>query len=252
MTQPPSVHDQEARYIRVLIVCNERVIRAGLRALVQGHGGVTVVGDLDDLHTALTTIAAERPDVTVVDPDHYRSDDVEELLLVGGTSTRFVLLTGSPDAMPISAILENGVVGLVLKQQPPDILIKAIDKVHAGELWLDRSATARLIAELSRASQAGASDRAWEKAARLTQRERQVIALVGEGLRNSQIANRLSISEVTVRNHLTSIFRKLELANRFQLVIYAFQHGLATLPLRGTIAAPMSDLHMLGYQKKTS
>jgi DNA-binding CsgD family transcriptional regulator len=72
----------------------------------------------------------------------------------------------------------------------------------------------------------------------LTNRERQVIKLVNEGLRNSQIAKRLCISEVTVRNHLTSIFRKLEVANRFQLVAYAFQHGLASLPTRENAAVP--------------
>jgi len=78
------------------------------------------------------------------------------------------------------------------------------------------------------------------------------VMLVGEGLRNSQIADRLCITEVTVRNHLTSTFRKLEVANRFQLVIYAFQHGLASLPSRVNSPATMPTGRVLGYQKKTS
>ena len=88
-----------------------------------------------------------------------------------------------------------------------------------------------------------------EQLALLTKRERQVITLVSEGLRNSQIANRLCISEVTVRNHLTSTFRKLEVANRFQLVLYAFQHGLAALPSRISASATLSGQRRVGIEK---
>ena len=113
--------------------------------------------------------------------------------------------------------------------------------MYAGELWLDRTASADAIAELSRPGRGEHGEPAAGRAALLTRRERQVVTLVGEGLRNSQIANRLCISEVTVRNHLTSTFRKLEVANRFQLVAYAFQHGLATLPSRGSSTATKPD-----------
>jgi DNA-binding NarL/FixJ family response regulator len=251
MTQPQAVHDPAAQPIRVLLVCSERVIRAAVRALIDGRRETCVIDEVEDLHAALDLIVAERPDVTVLDPDHYHSDDVADLMRAAVTKTRIILLTGLPSSTPIAQAVENGAVGLVLKQQPPELLLKAIDKVHAGELWLDRTATARLIAELSYASQAENGDAATGKAARLTQRERQVIRLVGAGLRNSQIARRLCISEVTVRNHLTATFRKLELENRFQLVFYAFQHGLATLPARAN-AAQASDDPELEYRKKTS
>jgi DNA-binding NarL/FixJ family response regulator len=165
-----------------------------------------------------------------------------ELVRTGVTKTRIIILTGAPQSPAIADALEYGAVGLVLKQQPPEALIKAINKVFAGELWLDRTATARLVADLARTTPDEEADRG-DKTTHLTKREREVVTLVGAGLRNSQIAARLSISEVTVRNHLTSTFRKLELENRFQLVIYAFQHGLATLPDRGA---------RLEYQAKIS
>ena len=99
---------------------------------------------------------------------------------------------GSPGSTPIAEALENGAVGLVLKQQSPEILIKAINRVYAGEVWLDRTATARVIAELSARVMSSTSDPATTRTALLTKRERQVIMLVSEGLRNSQIAGRLS------------------------------------------------------------
>jgi DNA-binding NarL/FixJ family response regulator len=252
MTQPLALQDSQVRTISVLLVCNERVIRAALRALIDGQGGMTVVGEVDRLDDAIDQIVSERPDVTILDPDQYRGNGIADLLRAGMARTRVVLLTSSPNATPISEALENGAVGLVLKQQPPEVLIKAINKVYAGELWLDRTATARLIAELSPAAPAEPADPAAARVTLLTRREREVVTLVGEGLRNSQIADRLRITEVTVRNHLTSTFRKLEVANRFQLVIYAFQHGLASLPSRVSAAAGLPAARVLDYQKKTS
>jgi DNA-binding NarL/FixJ family response regulator len=245
MTQLLAQRDLEPRAIRVLLVCSESVTRAALRALIDAQMDTIVVGEVDRLDAAIEIIAADYPDVTVVDPDRYEEADVARLLRAGTTHTRIILLTGSPDSTPIFASLGNGAAGLVLKQQPPEVLIKAINKVYAGELWLDRAATARLIAEFSRAERPQRRDGGDDRATLLTNRERQVVALVGEGLRNSQIANRLCISEITVRNHLTSTFRKLEVGNRFQLVVYAYQHGLATLPPRLQAAATARTRHAL-------
>jgi DNA-binding NarL/FixJ family response regulator len=252
MTQDPTLHRSETRPIRVLLVCHERVIRAALRALIDGQDAMQVIGEVGSLDTALATILSEKPDVTLFDPDSYSSRDVADVLRTAMTKTRIILLTSSPDSTSISEALEIGAVGLVLKQQAPEVLIKAITKVHAGELWLDRAATARLLAELTRAQQPDRGDPEAERAVLLTRRERQVITLVGEGLRNSQIAERLCISEVTVRNHLTSTFRKLEVENRFQLVIYAFQHGLATLPGRTSSVDSAVNRSTVNYRQKTS
>jgi DNA-binding NarL/FixJ family response regulator len=243
MSQSLAQHHFEPRAIRVLLVCNERVIRAGLRALIDGQIDTIVIGEVDGLDAAREVIAREYPDVTVLDPDHYPGDRVGEFLRAATTPTRIILLTGSPDSTSISSALENGAAGLVLKQQSPEFLVKAINRVYAGELWLDRTAAARLIAELSSAGDHGTAETPARRDALLTNRERQVIKLVSEGLRNSQIAKRLLISEITVRNHLTSVFRKLDVANRFQLVTYAFQHGLAALPTRADTRAQSRRLN---------
>jgi DNA-binding NarL/FixJ family response regulator len=237
----------------VLLVGNERVMRAGLRALLDNQAGTTVVGEVEALDAALSLIISEQPDVTLLDPDHYSGADfLPNVLRAAISKTRVVLLTGAPESASVAQALGNGAVGLVSKQQGPEVLMKAIEKVHAGELWLDRSVTARLLTELSRAGQAERSDPEAVKVASVTARERQVIMLVGQGMRNMQIANRLNISEVTVRNHLTSVFRKLELANRCELVVYSFRHGLATMPTPARPAAPQTEDGSLEQQKKTS
>jgi DNA-binding NarL/FixJ family response regulator len=107
--------------------------------------------------------------------------------------------------------------------------VRAIKRVWAGEVWLDPTLIAQLIAGISghRAPQDTPPDAEAPKIARLTRREREVIELIGAGLHNHEIAERLSISEVTVSHHLTSVFGKLGLANRFDLVVYAYRHGLA-------------------------
>jgi DNA-binding NarL/FixJ family response regulator len=122
--------------------------------------------------------------------------------------------------------------GLVRKEQGADVLVQAIEKVHSGEVWLEPTIVMRALAEISGRHSAAAPpvDPEAAKIARLTPREREVIGLIGEGLYNKDIAERLSISTATVSHHLTSIFDKLDVANRFDLVIYAYRHGLAESP----------------------
>ena len=112
------------------------------------------------------------------------------------------------------------------------MLIQAIEKVQAGQVWLEPSIVARVLAEMSKQRAVGEEpiDSQATRIARLTAREREIIALIGAGLYNKQIAERLSISEATVSHHLTSIFAKLGLANRFDLVVYAYRYGLAHPP----------------------
>ncbi len=118
--------------------------------------------------------------------------------------------------------------GTVLKSVPPEVLIKAIRKVHAGEIWLDRATTAHVLSRI--AGRCRSSDIETSKIASLTKREREIIALIGEGLNNAAVAGRLFISVSTVRNHMTSILDKLVVADRFELAVYAFRQGLVKYP----------------------
>ena len=117
--------------------------------------------------------------------------------------------------------------GIVLKEHAAEQLLKAIKKVHEGEVWIERSMVGSMIQELSRPAMV---DPEVVKIESLTEREREVIALVGEGLKNKQVGERLFISETTVTHHLSSVFSKLEVSDRLELIIYAFRHGLAKMP----------------------
>jgi two-component system nitrate/nitrite response regulator NarL len=123
-----------------------------------------------------------------------------------------------------------GAMGVVLKVDSSSCLFKAIRRVHSGEVWLNRSMMAAAMADSLRSRTAMKADPEQAKIASLTSRELQIIRLIGEGLKNKQIGERLFISEKTVGHHLSSIFAKLELTDRLELLIYAYQHDLAKIP----------------------
>jgi DNA-binding NarL/FixJ family response regulator len=120
--------------------------------------------------------------------------------------------------------------GLIQKESASEVLIKAIRRINDGEVWFDRAMMSSVLDDALNQRAAKDADPERSKIASLTEREMQVIALVCESLRNKQIAERLFISDTTVRHHLTSIFSKLEVSDRLELVIYSFRQGLAEPP----------------------
>ncbi len=218
--------------IRVLLVGSQPVSLAGLRALIDHEDGFAVVGQREhprDAHDALAPVPAPA-DVALI--DHEARDSVEPLttLAQGGTGhPPCVLLTNSTDSALLSDAFRVGARGLVFKHQSPSMLIDAIACVHAGEVWLDRSATTRLITDLLRPTNGTPGN----KKPTLSKRDHRIIALVAEGQTNHQVADALCVSEATVRNQLTGIFKKLRLKGRMQLVVYACQKGLVKLPRDG-------------------
>src|SRR5262249_14041410 len=135
-------------------------------------------------------------------------------LLSACKQSRIILLTSIRDTETLHRAMELGAMGFVHWERAPAELVKAIEKVHAGEVWLDRALTARIITRWSRFTENKNISANNKMISSLTAREREVGALVAEGLRNKEIANRLFISETTVRHHLTSIFSKLGISNR--------------------------------------
>lgn len=119
--------------------------------------------------------------------------------------------------------------GVVLKEEAADLVIKAIEKVSQGEVWLDRMSLGTLLWQLT-SRVPGSLDPHEKKISTLTEREREVITLIAQGLKNKQIANRLFISQTTVTHHLSSIYAKLGVSDRLELVVYAFANKLAKLP----------------------
>jgi DNA-binding NarL/FixJ family response regulator len=225
----PSREPQEDRVIRVVLLAEDRITRAGVRILIEKEQDMSVVGEHEPIEDPATVLSTARPHVTLVDIDRSSRDFISELIARLSKKTRVIVLTSTYDPEMVSSVFWSGAKGLVRKNETPSLLLKAIRKVDAGEVWLDRFTMARLLSELSRGAGVGTADA--PRIGRLTLRERQLITVVGQGFGNGDIAVRLRISEATVRNHLTSIFRKLELHSRFELVMYGLREGLITSPV---------------------
>ena len=219
------------RPLRVLLVDDHAVVRAGLRLLLENRGGYEVVGEAGCCADALDRASGTRPDVVLLDLDlgGDKAIDFFKDLLVAAGCARILLLTGLSDPEVHRRAIRLGARGLVAKQDPAESLLKSIRKVHDGELWVDRVLTAEILSEMVSGA-ASARDPEQERIASLTPREREVTELVAQGLKNKEIANRLFVSDITVRHHLTSIFAKLDVQDRLALVLYAFRHGLARPP----------------------
>jgi two-component system nitrate/nitrite response regulator NarL len=214
--------------ITVLIVDDHVVVRAGLKMLIESQPRMKVVGEAGSKDEALAAAKREQPDIILLDlclgPDNA-VDFLPELLSTA-EETRVIILTGVRNPEEHQRAVRLGAMGVALKETSPQLLLKAIERVHAGEVWLDRFLTSNLIVELRRTHKPTKGQKEEEAIARLTDREKEVITLVGEGLKNKQIAERLFISEITVRHHLTSIFEKVQVSDRLELLIFAYQKGL--------------------------
>ena len=221
------MHDGQP--IRVFLVDDHAIMRSGLRLIIEKQANLKVVGEAGNRSDALAIAGQEQPDIILLDlylPGTSGLDLIPELF-AAASDTRILILTGVADPEAHARAMHLGAMGIVLKEKAPEVLIKAIEKVYKGEVWLDRSMIASVFGAKSRASLAKNSDPETAKIASLTERERMVISLISEGLRNKQIAERLFISETTVSHHLTSIFGKLQVSDRLGLIIYAYRHRLA-------------------------
>jgi two-component system, NarL family, response regulator DevR len=214
-----------ARPVRVLLVDDNAVIRAGLRVLIDSWSPFQVVGEADTAEEALATVDAAQPNV-IVCSHTGRSNGVSDTirnLTKGAAHIPVVLLTGSRNPQAGSLAIQAGAKWIVSTKDAAIELRNALEKVLSGEKWLDESAlTTRPEKKRNNGRSHGDSDTdQW-----LTNRERDVAALVTQGCTNRQVGKRLGITEVTVRHHLTSIFSKLRITNRFQLIAWSYRHGV--------------------------
>lgn len=217
--------------IRLAVIDPHTLVRMGLRLLLESNPQFQVVGDVGNYDDALNLVTQQQPDVILLElnPCLSKSLALIPLLIEHAKNSRVIVLTSESDEDIHCQAAQAGAMGVVLKDQSPQVLEKAIHKVAAGEAWFDRRMVASVLTNMSH-SRAETADPDKERIATLSARERQVIELVGEGLKNQQIAERLTLSEITVRHHLTSIFSKLDVTDRLELIIYAYQHNLAHLP----------------------
>ena len=213
--------------IKVCIIDDHAIVRAGLRMLMENNARMSVVWEAQTATAALANLLLARPDVILLDLDLGVESGLESIreLLAKFRPARVLVLTALADTQQHLAAVAGGASGIVLKEQAPETLIEAIESVHSGEAWLGKSLITAAAGKLSKAALAQENPET-EKIARLTPREIEIVSLVREGLNGERIARHLKISEATVRNHLTSILSKLGLSNKFELAVYAHRHRL--------------------------
>ena len=210
--------------IRVVLVDDQALFRAGIRMVVSSQPDLEGVGEASDGAQALDVVRATRPDVVLM--------DIRMPVMDGLTATATLL--GDPDPPKVVMLttfdldeaaaraIQQGASGFLLKDADPEFLLAAIRTVHAGSSVIAAAATRPLFAAL------GQPTRAVPPAyADLTDREREIFALAARGLSNAEIAAREFLSEATVKTHVSRILAKLALRDRVQLVVFAFEHGLA-------------------------
>jgi len=217
--------------VRILIVDDHLVVRTGLRMLIENQPRLKVVGMAANRKEALELAVSTAPDVILLDLDLGVENGMNFLpdLREQAAAARVLVLTGLKDVQTHRRAVKLGAMGIVLKEEAAEVLIKAIEKVSAGELWLDRATMGNLFDEMTR-KESKSENAETARIMSLTERERQIVGLIAEGLKNKQIGERLFISETTVTHHLTSVFSKLGVSDRLELVIYSFTHGLARMP----------------------
>ena len=224
------VMDTTRSVIHILLVYSQHLIRAGLRSLLEAEQDFLVTAEAVNWEEALIAVRSQ-PDIILLDLKLDEEHSLEALRQISAVTehSRVIVLTDSLEAEQQHLAVRHGAMGVIGKTEAPAILYHAIRKVQAGEVWLNRTIVATVLRDLVHLKETFEDE--IPKHQRLTEREREVIALVGEGLRNKEIAERLYISEATIRHYLTSIFEKVGVINRQGLIIYAYQHNLAKLPL---------------------
>lgn len=220
----------EFEVIYVIVVSAHQIIAAGLSALLADSESVVVVARTHSPEAALTQLKENAVGVVLLDIDSGEGvSGVERLRLA--TAIPILAVTDSADTSLHDAAIIAGANGVIDKKSAPDALIRAIQGLHRGEFWLDRQATGRVFMELARRKAVDPGD-ASVRLRRLTRSElRTVLELVrNPSLQGAGIADRLGISEHTLRNRLSSVYAKLELRNRMDLFLFASRHGLDSLP----------------------
>jgi len=214
--------------VRIVILDNHALVRAGLRLIIEQQPGMDVIGEAGNLIDGLEIISSQKPDIVLLELNltEQASSDVISQIIKASDTSRLILVTGTSNSLINQQAVENGVMGVVFKSQSPEILLKAIEKVYAGEVWLERLVIANVLSRLSRNSKSIKIGSEVNNVDELSEREKEIVRLIGQGFKNKKISSQLCISETTVRHHLTSIYSKLGVSDRLELLVYAHRYGL--------------------------
>ncbi len=239
---PPGGGAPTKQKIRIVVADDHPIFRDGLCRLLALEEDFEVVAQAQDGRQVLEILQQLEPDILLLDLKMPGLDGLATLqrLQAARNKTRVIVLTASDDKNEFVQAMKLGTSGIVLKQTATELLIKSIRKVHAGEIWLDSHTTAAVIRQFVAAEEAAAppppppppqqaqsATRDRERSP-LSQREREIVALVAQGFKNKEMAEKMFISEQTVKNHLHNIFDKLGVSDRLELALYAIHNNLHT------------------------
>src|SRR5712672_2850091 len=218
--------------IRIVVADDHPIFRDGLCRLLALEEDFEVVAQAQDGRQVLDVLQQHEPDILLLDLKMPGLDGLATLqrLQIAKNKTRVIVLTASDDKNEFVQAMRLGTSGIVLKQTATELLIKSIRKVHAGEIWLDSHTTAAVMRQFSSPMESaplGSRDR---DRSPLSQREREIVVLVAQGFKNKEMAEKMFISEQTVKNHLHNIFDKLGVSDRLELALYAIHKGLHLAP----------------------
>lgn len=216
--------------IRVLIAEDSSLFRDGLSNLVSTQKDLHVAGTVDNAATANEQIRLLRPDVVLLgwSASAPASQRIFAAIQENKLHTRIIMMIADDGKEDLVEAIRIGCSGIVPKTTSTELLLKSIRKVHAGEIWLDRLSTADVIRRLSKKGSGNVAARQGlrDQGAALSTREREIVGLIAQGFKNKDMAERLFISEQTVKNHLHNIFDKLGVSDRLELALYAIHHKL--------------------------
>lgn len=217
--------------IRVLLVDDHKSFADGLAVLINTNRSVMeVVGMAHNRNEAIRTVSETKPDIVLLDVDLGDENGIEILPeLIQETNAKFIILTGARNPVIYETAILQGARGVLLKSDSAKTILKAIEKVHNGELWLDNNTLNHVLNQLTQQPKKGKQgDPEEKKIASLTSREREIIKVLvkKDSSTNKEISESLFISDSTLKNHLTTIYSKLGVRNRIELLKYALKHHL--------------------------
>jgi len=214
--------------IRVLIADDHPIVRDGLRKLLALEEDIEVVGEAGDGDGVVSAVDRVEPDIVLLDLRMPGMDGLTALQKVQKLNrpTKVIVLTASEDKNEFVQAMKLGCSGIVLKQTASELIVKSIRKVYSGEIWLDSHTTAAVMRQFASPMEAAAQGVRARDRSPLSNREREIVALVAQGYKNKEMAEKMFISEQTVKNHLHNIFDKLGVSDRLELALYAIHKGL--------------------------
>lgn len=218
----------ERAKIRIVVADDHPIFRDGLCRLLALEPDFEVVAQAQDGKEVLDVLQQHEPDILLLDLRMPGLDGLATLqrLQAMKNKTKVIVLTASEDKNEFIQAMKFGTSGIVLKQTATELLIKSIRKVNEGEIWLDSHTTAAVMRQFAAAPDAPPAPLQQRERPPLSQREREIVALVAQGFKNKEMAEKMFISEQTVKNHLHNIFDKLGVSDRLELALYAIHHNL--------------------------